>query len=149
MALRAAEIAQTTNDTGVVAQAHNMLGVLARSRADFDEAFRQLEMSLKLAEALRDPCARVAVLNNLALAQIDAGDQRKAIEVIEAALDLCASQGDRHREAALHNNLADTLHASGRPEDAMAHLTQAVTIFAEIGVDSGALHPEIWKLVEW
>ena len=149
MALRAAEIAQTTNDTGVVAQAHNMLGVLARSRADFDEAFRQLEMSLKLAEALRDPSARVAVLNNLALAQIDAGDQRKAIEVIEAALDLCASQGDRHREAALHNNLADMLHASGRPEDAMAHLTQAVTIFAEIGVDSGALHPEIWKLVEW
>ena len=52
-------------------------------------------------------------------------------------------------QAALHNNLADMLHASGRSDDAMAHLTQAVTIFAEIGVDSGALHPEIWKLVEW
>jgi tetratricopeptide (TPR) repeat protein len=149
MALRAVEIAQAANDTGAVAQAHNILGVLARSRADFDEAFKQLEMSLKLAETLRDPSERIAVLNNLALARSDAGDYERAIEVIGTALDLCTSQGDRHREAALHNNLADMLHASGRSDDAMAHLTQAVTIFAEIGVDSGALHPEIWKLVEW
>ena len=149
MALRAAEIAQATNDTEAVAQARNILGVLARSRADFDEAFKQLEMSLKLAENLGDPSARVAVLNNLALARSDAGDYERAIDVIGTALDLCAAKGDRHREAALHNNLADMLHASGRPDDAMAHLTQAVTIFAEIGVDSGALYPEIWKLVEW
>lgn len=39
-----------------------------------------------------------------------------------AALGLCASQGDRHREAALHNNLADLLHAQGRDEEAMTHL---------------------------
>jgi hypothetical protein len=31
----------------------------------------------------------------------------------------------------------------------MAHLKQAVTIFAEIGVESGSLQPEIWKLSEW
>ena len=48
-----------------------------------------------------------------------------------------------------HSNLADMLHASGRSDDAMAHPTQVVTIFAEIGVDSGDLHPDIWKLVEW
>ena len=108
-----------------------------------------MEMRLTLAETLEDPSARVAVLNNLALARSDAGDHERAIEVIGTALDLCASQGDRHREAALHNNLADMLHASGQTGDAMAHLTQAVTIFAEIGVDSATLHPEIWKLVEW
>jgi len=57
--------------------------------------------------------------------------------------------GDRHREAALHNNFADLLHEAGRYEEAMAHLKQAVTNFAEIGVESGALQPEIWKLAEW
>lgn len=31
-------------------------------------------------------------------------------------------QGDRHREAALHNNLADLLHAQGRDGEAMTHL---------------------------
>ncbi len=48
----------------------------------------------------------------------------------------------------MHNNLADLLHAAGRSEEAMSHLTQAVTIFAEVG-EEGELQPEIWKLVEW
>jgi hypothetical protein len=62
---------------------------------------------------------------------------------------LCASQGDRHRQAALHNNLADLFYATGQTESAMSHLKQAVTIFAEIGEEAGAWQPEIWKLVEW
>ena len=49
----------------------------------------------------------------------------------------------------MHNSLSDLLHASGRPDAAMAHLKQAVAIFAEIGEDAGAMQPEIWKLVEW
>ena len=59
------------------------------------------------------------------------------------------AQGDRHREAALHNNLADLLHAAGDPDSAMAELKQAVAIFAEIGGDAGEAQVEIWKLVEW
>ena len=63
-------------------------------------------------------------------------------------MGLCTSVGDRHREAALRNNLADPLHAGGREEEPMEHLKRAVAIFAEIGED-GALQPEIWKLSEW
>ena len=95
-----------------------------------------------------DPAARVAALNNLALAYRDGGGLGRALEHTEAALALCVSIGDRHREAALHNNLADLLHAAGRSEEAMRHLTRAVTIFAEVG-EEGKLQPEIWKLVEW
>jgi hypothetical protein len=57
--------------------------------------------------------------------------------------------GDRHREAALHNNLADLLHATGLEEEAMFELKQAVILFAEVGLDSGNTQPEIWKLMEW
>ena len=57
--------------------------------------------------------------------------------------------GDRHREAALHNNLADLLHQAGRTSDAMSELKQAVTIFAEIGENGGGMQPDPWKLVEW
>ena len=63
--------------------------------------------------------------------------------------DQADAQGDRHREAALHNNLADLLHAAGQAEKAMLHLKQAVSIYAEIGVEAGTVQPEIWKLVEW
>ncbi len=70
--------------------------------------------------------------------------------VEEQALTLCAAIGDRHREAALRNNLADLLHASGQQEAAMAHLKQAVAIFAAVGEPAGVPgQPEIWKLVEW
>ncbi len=31
----------------------------------------------------------------------------------------------------------------------MAHLKQAVKLFAEIGEDAGDLQPGIWKLVAW
>jgi tetratricopeptide (TPR) repeat protein len=75
-----------------------------------------------------------------------AGRPDDALAPAAAALELCIATGDRHREAALHNNLADLFHATGRHEEAMDHLKSAVEIFA--AVESGP-RPEIWKLVRW
>jgi DNA-binding SARP family transcriptional activator len=136
-------------DTRTLAQVHNILGILGRSRGELDTASHHLALSLALAETLDDPAIRIAARNNLALARGASGDIDAALALAEDALALCASQGDRHREAALHNNLADLLYAKGQNDAAMRHLKQAVKIFAEIGLDAGAMQPEIWKLVEW
>lgn len=149
LAQQAQALAENAGDTQALAQVHNILGILARSQNDSALACRHLEQSLAMAEALGDSSARIAALNNLALAYSASGDIERAIKLTETALALCASQGDRHREAALHNNLADLFHAAGQTEAAMPHLKQAVTIFAEIGAETGAPQPEIWKLVEW
>lgn len=148
-ALELAADAQEAEDKRALAQAHNILGVLASSRGEVDDAITHLERSLALAEEADDASARAAALNNLALALSARGDMEQAIAHAEAALALSAAQGDRHHEAALHNNLADLLHAADQPEDAMMHLKQAVSIYAEIGVEAGAVQPEIWKLTEW
>ena len=145
-ARRALDLA--AGDERALAQAHNVLGVLASANGDLGGARHHLERSLALAEALGDPAARVAALNNLALAYANGGELGQALESAEAALALCIALGDRHREAALHNNLADLLHAAGRQEESMEHLKRAVEIFAEIG-EEGELQPEIWKLAEW
>src|SRR4029077_16320565 len=108
-----------------------------------------LRTSIELAEELSDPSARVAAMNNLALAERAAGNVEAASALTSEAWALCSWRGDRHREAALHNNLADLLHAADRSDEAMAHLKQAVAIFAEVGADAGEVQPEIWKLVEW
>ena len=92
---------------------------------------------------------RVAALNNLAHLWQKSGDLAEAISCAQAALDLCVTLGDRHHEAALQNHLADLLHAADRSDEAMAHVRQAVLIYAEIGVEAGAVQPEIWKLSEW
>ena len=69
--------------------------------------------------------------------------------LITEALQRCERQGDRHRQAALENNLADLLRQAGRRDEAMEHLKRAVAIFADVGGRPGEFEPEIWKLVEW
>ncbi len=141
--------AEAVHDIHALAQAHNILGILASKQQKLEEAQHHLERSLALAGELDDLSVRVAALNNLALVCRSSGAIERAIELTEEALALCVSQGDRHREAALQNNLADLFHAAGDSEAAMSHLKQSVSIYAEIGVEAGAYRPEIWKLVEW
>jgi tetratricopeptide (TPR) repeat protein len=149
LARRALELAEAAQDAGAQARAYNILGILASHRGDTAAAREFLEGGLALAERMGDGGARVAALNNLALALSAQGEIAAALDTAEAALALSVAQGDRHREAALHNNLADLLHAAGRAEEALAHVRQAVTIYAEIGVEAGAVQPAIWKLSEW
>ncbi|MGE5262443.1 MAG: ATP-binding protein [Acidobacteriota bacterium] len=149
LAGRALELAQGANDSRALAQAHNILGILANSRGELEQAQAHFETSVRLGQTLGDPGIRAAALNNLALTFGARGEIDRALALTLNALDLCASVGDRHREAALHNNLADLYHSAGQSEAAMAHLKQAVTIFAEIGEEAGHWQPEIWKLVQW
>ena len=142
LAERALALAEAARDEEAVAQAENTLGMLTGERV-------HLERAVELAERLADRSVLVAALNNLALACARERDDGRAIELTERALRLCTAQGDRHREAALHNNLADLFHRGGDVEASMAHLKQAVAIFAEIGGEDGEMQPEVWKLVEW
>ncbi len=149
LAQQALNLAEAAHDTRALAQAHNILGILASKQQKPGEAHFHLERSLALAGELNDLSVRVAALNNLALVCKSNGELERAIMLTQDALALCVSQGDRHREAALHSNLADLFHAAGNSEAAMSHLKLSVSIFAEIGLDTGTMRPEIWKLVEW
>jgi tetratricopeptide (TPR) repeat protein len=139
-----------------LAQASNILGILAhRSNDDLEISLAYLTRSLEIAETLHAPSPRIAALNNLALIHADLGQLDLAINLTQRALDLCVRLGDRHRQAALHNNLADFYHLSAEGEKAMDHLKQAVSIFAEIGANAAQeaielrSNPEIWMLTEW
>lgn len=143
------ELAVAADDRQAQAQAHNMLGVLARSDGARAAAIEHLQRSLELAQELGDPAAQAAALNNLALVHRDVAELPAALELTERALVLCVRYGDRHREAALENNLADLHHAGGDEDGAMVHLKRAVAIFSEVGADEATRLPEIWKLVSW
>jgi hypothetical protein len=71
------------------------------------------------------------------------------VPLLTTALDLCSQIGDRHHEAALHNNLADLYHAAGEPDKSMEHFKQAAVIFTEIGKDKEGRYPETWMVAEW
>ena len=148
-ARRALALAEEAADDGALSQAHNMLGILSRNGGDLEAARRHLVESLQFAGSAGHPEARVAALNNLALVHAARDDYTEAVEAARGALEACLLTGDRHREAALHNNLADLYHALGQAELAMEHLRRAVVIFSEIGEEGGTANPEIWKLMEW
>lgn len=141
LAEEALSLARRAKDDRALAQAHNILGILGNDR-------RHLEESLRIAERIGAAPARVAALNNLALALARDGEVARAITFTRDALTSSAAIGDRHREAALHNNLADLLHRAGQKSEAMRALKRAVTLFAEIGEDASR-EPEVWKLVAW
>jgi len=149
LAVEALALAQQAADPRAEAQAHNLLGVLARVRGDLTRAGAHLERSVTLASQLGDDLAQMAALNNLALVRRDGGVLNGARDLTERALVLAVASGDRHREAALENNLADVLNAAGERELAMAHLKRAVAIFADVDADEAIGPPEIWKLVSW
>jgi DNA-binding SARP family transcriptional activator/Tfp pilus assembly protein PilF len=149
LAAQALGLAKAANDLPGVARAEDLLGILARGRGDLAAARAHLERSSEAAAASPDPGPRIAALNSLALVHADLGNRDRAIELTGEALALCERQGDRHRQAALENNLADLLRAEGRQEEAMGHLKRAVAIFAEVGGQPDELQPEIWKLTEW
>jgi DNA-binding SARP family transcriptional activator len=149
LAHRALALAETVHDDLALAQTQNLLGILARSRTDYEQATIHLNISIEIAARLGDLSPRIAALNNLALVCMDQGDLDQAIGLTQTALELCIRQGDHHREAALHNNLADLYHAAGQEDQAMIHLKKAVPIFAEIGGSVGEEQQEIWKLIEW
>lgn len=149
LAQSALELSLAQDDAQTLAQCQNLLGILARDRGDLSAAQKYHELSLDIATDLGILSMEVAICNNLALTFIAENQFSSAEALLQRAVILCEQQGDRHRAAALHNNLADLYHRIGQGDAAMQHLKQAVALFAEIGATIQTQNPEIWRLSEW
>lgn len=143
-ALAQAEMAvkSAAGDSQQLSRAHNILGVVS---ADTAVAMSHLEDAMQLAGD--DDLLRMAALNNQALLHSGAGNDETAAGLILEAIEIAVRTGNRHREAALHNHLADLHHKAGRDPEAEASLRRAVSLFAD--VDTGEPEPEVWLLRQW
>ncbi len=148
LAARALATARTAGDPAAVAQALNVLGMLAARRGDPAEAAARLRDSLAQARQLPDRGPAVAALNNLARLLAESGRPGEALPLAQEALALGRELGDQHRVAALHTNLADLLHTAGQRDAALVHLKEAARGFAAVDT-GGTPRPEVWLLVEW
>ena len=150
---RAQAFARKSHQTALLpeTQAHcyNISGILSRQENALDKAMAHFERSVELARQHDLSDILVASLNNLALAEMDIGRYPEALAHLREALALCVRYGDRHRQAALHNNLADLYHQQNDEEAAMAELKESVKIYTDIGGQTGNWQPEIWKLTTW
>jgi len=134
--------AEESGDTRQQSRVRNILGVVS---PDPQTAIGHLEEAIMFAGD--DDLLRMAALNNHALLLANEGDDTRASGLIEEAIEIAVRTGHRHREAALHNHLADLHHRAGRESDAQESLKRAVALFADVG--SGDLEPEVWLLSQW
>ena len=139
---QAVAAATATEDPHQLSRAENILGVIS---SDPEKAMSHLEEAIRLAGD--DDLLRMAALNNQALLHTAAGADHPAVDLIEEAIQIAARTGNRHREAALHNHLADIHHRAGREDEAGHQLMEAVALFAD--VSAGAQEPEVWLLRQW
>ena len=147
VALEALALAERSGDAAALAQAHNVLGVLAAGEGDRQGAEQHFETSRGHSAGLPDVGASVAVLNNLARLYAAEGRIDEALLAAQEALGLGTLHGDLHRVAVLHDHVADLLHQAGREPEALDHLKSAAGAFREM--DDARLRPEVWKLVTW
>jgi len=138
----AVNAAAATGNRQQLSRVQNILGVVSPDPAI---AMSHLDEAMRLAGD--DDLLRMAALNNQALARSAAGEDDSAVHLIEEAIAIAVRTGNRHREAALHNHLADLHHRAGRDTEAKAELMRAVSLFAD--VDAGDPEPEVWLLRQW
>lgn len=130
------------------ARACNVAGLVARRDGRVEDARELLAGALTFADS--DVELRIAALNNLALVHVAADERREAVATAREAWALGHQLGDRHREAALSNNLADILHAAGDEVGAQELQTRAAELFASVDASTDARwSPGIWRLVDW
>ena len=141
-AAKAMELSGNDAAPSQLSRVHNIMGVVSDDPA---RAASHLDKALLLAGD--DDLLRLAGLNNRAHLTAESGDLDGAIEMVTEAVSIAQRTGNRHREAALHDHLADLHHRAGREEEAQVALTNAVTLFSEIG--TGEWHPEVWLLSRW
>lgn len=142
LANRAAAAARSAGDDRDLSRALNILGVVS---TDPVVAAGHIDAALELAGA-NDPL-RMAALNNRAHLLASEGRLDEAVDSVGEAIAIAARTGFRHHQAALLDHLADLHHQAGRDDEAAAALTEAVTLFADVG--TGDWEPEVWLLRQW
>ncbi|MEX0795719.1 MAG: AAA family ATPase [Acidimicrobiia bacterium] len=142
MAEKALAAAEESGDERGLSRAKAILAVV---ETDATSAMEHIDRALELAGD--SELDRMGALNTKARLLGNAGDVDAAIRLVEEAVELTLATGHRHREAVLRNRLADLHHQAGEEDKAKQALTDAVTLFADVG--AGDWEPEVWLLSEW
>jgi tetratricopeptide (TPR) repeat protein len=115
-----------------LAQAMNLLGVLACDRGELDSALGYLQEGLKLA-AGTDRRMETYLLNNIGEVQLWLGRMDEAGEALSRAMDLAAEQEDLRALAEIHRNVARLSLWKNRAERAVSYADRALALAEQIG----------------
>ncbi|MEU4160913.1 LuxR C-terminal-related transcriptional regulator [Actinoplanes sp. NPDC026670] len=124
--------ATDAGDDDLKACAQETLGMIAAISGDLGAAIRLLTLALDQHGAPgRSPAGLLRTLPCLGITHIMNGDLDDAITIAGRAEDLCRHLGERWQMSYVHYLLALGLRVKGEPEQALAHVHEAIDIKAE------------------
>ncbi|MCR6484094.1 tetratricopeptide repeat protein [Amycolatopsis sp. OK19-0408] len=124
--------AAEVGDRCVEAYALNNIGNVHRQRGKFPEAVRYHDKAREVAANVPDADLRTQLYLDRGATALARGVPREALTACEAALDLADGNGNRAYQARAHRGVAETLHAMGEHENAVAHWVAAENEFTAL-----------------
>jgi DNA-binding SARP family transcriptional activator/Flp pilus assembly protein TadD len=129
----ALRLSQSAEDVLLQARAQRELGLIARSRGDFDEAETHLLQALALFEQIKNPINLIHALGNLSTLYFYLDQPQRAAQLAEQALALC-EQSDLpfHKRLPL-GDLGAAAVGGGDPAQAQRWLEESLEIACRVG----------------
>lgn len=133
-----------------VSKAHNILGLIAQSRGDYDGALVEFRKSLDIDTRTGDVRNAITTNNNIGVAYWNKDEYDRAAQIFEENLVLIQKIGDQHSLANTYNNLGLIHWNRGRYAEAAAWHHKSLEIRERIGDRSGiaSCHNNL-GLVHW
>ncbi len=141
--------ARETGQLELEAEAEGVAALAAYRRRNWDLALSSAASARRLALLASTPLIEAAAANVVGLVRSETGDAALAIDAFEHARSILDEHGDRHRLAAVHANLADACHATGRDDDARVHQLESARLFAEVSGPPSDGRADLWFLTAW
>jgi non-specific serine/threonine protein kinase len=127
-------VARDVGDAMEIARAVNLLGgVFHIADEDFEAARRCYAESYEIRSRLNDHWGIASSLNNLALAEYDAGDYERAESLMREALARVDILGDRRARANALDSLARIVLERGKEAEARRYHSECLALAQELG----------------
>jgi non-specific serine/threonine protein kinase len=134
MAERGLAVARGLGDAMEIARAVNLLGgVFHIADEDFEAARRCYAEAYEIRSSLKDHWGTASSLNNLALAEYDAGDYETAESLMRDALARVDALGDQRARANSLDSLARIVLERGKEVEARRYHSECLALAQELG----------------
>jgi predicted ATPase/DNA-binding SARP family transcriptional activator len=144
LAQQALTLAAHADNQWLMAEAHNLLGRMARAMSQFQSAQYHLTYSLKIRQSMQDQSGIAHTQSHLSLVLMDLGHLKQAKQYANKSLSKYQQINDLPNSANIHNSLGLIYLFSGQFKKATDYFEKSLAILDGIGLSSSSAMTQLW-----
>ena len=111
----------------------NNIGLLLKTRGEYDKALKNFKEALKIDEELGDLEGKSVILNNIGGIFQDRGEFDTALKYFKEALEIAEKMGNLEGKSTILNNIGAIFQARGELDKALKYFKEALEIAEKLG----------------